>query len=138
MKQRLMNLLYKLQKFMYGRYGSDELSYALILVSILLMILSNFDKLWFLYIVSLIPLAVSFWRCLSKNIYARTAERNKFLSLISGPKSSIKLLINKFKDRKTHRYYKCSDCKSVLRVPKGRGKIEITCPKCGKRTVKKT
>ena len=54
------------------------------------------------------------------------------------PKAEIKILMSQIRDRKTHRYYKCKSCKTVMRVPKGRGKIEITCPKCRMKVIKKT
>ena len=137
-KQFLTNLIYKYQRFMYGRYGFDELSYALILLSFLLTVLSNIKGLWFLYFVAVVPIVLSILRCLSKNITLRCNERAKFMKIIGPCKSWFKLLIKKVANRKTHRFFKCPQCNSTLRVPKGRGKINITCPKCGNKMIKKT
>ena len=137
-KELLYKSFNKYRQFMYGRYGADELSFALTIISIIIMIVSNFDKLRFLYFVALIPLAVAFWRSLSRDTNARYNEKVKFLKLIKGPKEKINLFIKKIKDRKTHRFFTCSKCKATLRVPKGRGKINITCPKCQNSFIKKT
>ena len=123
---------------MYGRYGADELSLALIIVSAILMFVSNFDKLWFIYFVAIIPLGVAFWRALSRNTNARYNEKLKFLQVIAGPKEKIKLISQRIKNRKTHRFFTCPKCKAILRVPKGKGKISIACPKCGNKIIKKT
>ena len=128
----------KYRQFMFGRYGADELCLALVIVSMFLMAISNFDKLKFVYIIALIPLGVALWRSLSRNTNSRYNERLKFLQIIKGPKEKLKLFINRFRDRKTHKFFTCPKCKATLRVPKGRGKINITCPKCGNKMIKKT
>ncbi len=137
-RQLLSKLLVKYGQFMSGRYGNDELNIALVIISVILMILSNINKLWFLYFVSLVPLGVSLWRSLSRNTNARFEEKLIFQKIISKPKSKFMLLSNKIRDRKTHRYFTCPQCKATLRLPKGRGKINITCPKCGNQMIKKT
>ncbi len=137
-RQFLTKTVAKYRQFMYGRYGADELSLALVIVSMVLMAISNFDKLKFFYFVALIPLGIALWRSLSRNTNSRYNERLKFLQIIAGPKEKIKLFTNRIRDRKTHKYFTCANCKATLRVPKGRGKINITCPKCGNQMIKKT
>lgn len=137
-RQYLTKAFSKYRQFMYGRYGADELCFALVIVSMVLMVISNFDKLKFFYLIALIPLGIALWRSLSRNTNARYNEKLKFLQFIAGPKEKIKLFSNRIRDRKTHRYFSCSNCKATLRVPKGRGKINITCPKCGNSMIKKT
>ena len=75
---------------------------------------------------------------MSKNFEARRKELNWYLRVSEKPRAEIKLLGNKIRDRKTHKYFKCKSCKTVLRVPKGRGKIEVTCPKCKMKEITKT
>lgn len=137
-RQIITNIFFKLQRFMQGRYGVDEISSILLGLSLILSILSNFDKLRFLYFIALIPIILSFVRSLSRNITARIAEREKYLTLVEPIKPFIKLQQNKFRDRKTHRYFRCKNCKATLRVPKDKGKISITCPKCNEKITKKT
>lgn len=137
-KQKLANILFKFQRFMQGRYGTDEITYVLLGVSLFLMLISNFDKLWFVYFLSFVPIALSVARSLSKNITARIAERERYLRLTEPIRVFLKLNKNKQRDRKTHKYFKCKNCKATLRVPKGKGKISITCPRCNCKITKKT
>ncbi len=137
-RQILTNIFFKLQSFMQGRYGIDEISYILIGISLILSIVSNFDKLWFFYFIALIPIALVLIRSLSRNITARIAERERYLAFVEPIKSFAKLQRNKYRDRKTHRYFRCKNCRSTLRVPKGKGKFSITCPKCNNKITKKT
>ena len=134
----LSNLFNKYRQFMYGRYGNDELNIALIILGLVISLISNIDKLWFLYFVSIVPLILAICRTLSRNTNARYNEKLKFLNIISGPKTKVISLKNKIRDRKTHKYFNCNKCKATLRLPKGRGKIKITCPKCGNVMIKKT
>ncbi len=134
----LTKAITKYRQFMYGRYGTDELNLALIILGLIISVISNIDKLWFLYFLAPLPLIVAIWRSLSRNTNARYNERLKFLEFIKGPKAKLKKLANKIRDRKTHRFFTCKNCKATLRLPKGRGKIKITCPKCGNIMIKKT
>ncbi|MBR6634135.1 MAG: hypothetical protein IKL41_00735 [Clostridia bacterium] len=138
MKEYLMKALAWLRRFMMGRYGPDELTAAIIISGCVFTFLSNFRPLRFMYFIGMLVMAVAIWRTLSKNIDARTRERLWFLRVIEKPKAEFKLLSNKIRDRKTHRYFKCKNCGASLRVPKGRGKISVTCPKCRVKTQKKT
>ncbi|MBR4051167.1 MAG: hypothetical protein IKK09_11770 [Clostridia bacterium] len=138
MKEYLMKALAWLRRFMMGRYGPDELTAAIVILGCVFTFLSNFRPLRFMYFIGMLVMAVAIWRTLSKNIDARTRERMWFLRVIEKPKAEFKLLSNKIRDRKTHRYFKCKNCGASLRVPKGRGKISVTCPKCRVKTQKKT
>ena len=134
----LQKLTTKIQQFMVGRYGSDQFSLFLSIAGILLSFLGNFKYLGVLYFIGTLMIFCSLFRSLSKNYEARRKELNWYLLWSMKPKTQIKLLINQIRDRNTHRYFKCKSCKTVMRVPKGRGKIEITCPKCRAKLVKKT
>ena len=134
----LQKLTAKIQQFMVGRYGSDEFSLVLSIAGIIFSFLGNFKYLGFLYFIGTLMIFYSLFRSLSKNYEARRKELNWYLVWSMKPKTQIKLLINQIRDRNTHRYFKCKSCKTVMRVPKGRGKIEITCPKCRAKVVKKT
>jgi len=137
-RQFLTNFINKYRQFMYGRYGNDEVNYALIFLSLFLSLLSNIDKLWFFYFISVIPVAVAVWRFLSRNTNARYNERLRFLGIVSAIKNKYNNTRNKLNDRKTHKFFICKKCNAKLRLPKGRGKIKITCPRCGNTMIKKT
>lgn len=137
MKRFFRNLSYKLRLFLQGRYGADGFSNFLIALSMISVLISYFKPLRFMYALGLALMAFAVFRFLSKNYDKRYAELRAYQNIISKPKAFLNLAKNKWRDRKTHRYYKCKNCKATLRVPKGRGKIEITCPKCKTKVIKK-
>lgn len=134
----MKQLAQKLQQFMIGRYGNDEFSLFLSIAGLILGLLANFKYLGFLYFIGTALIFFSLFRSLSKNYNARRKELNWYLLWSAKPKAELKIFVNKIRDRKTHRYFKCENCKTVMRVPAGRGKIEITCPKCRAKVIKKT
>ena len=138
LQQILQQFMARMQQFMIGRYGNDEFTLFLLIISLIFSFLGNFKPLRVLYFIGLIIICYSLFRAMSKNYEARRKELNWYLRWSEKPKAELKLLGNRFRDRKTHKYFKCRECKTVLRVPKNRGKIEITCPKCRAKIVKKT
>ena len=119
-----------LQKLMYGRYGNDNLSKFLSVMSLIAMSISMLTKWSILYSFALVLLFVSIFRILSYNTYKRARENNLYLRLRKKITGWFSVRKRMFKERKTHRYYNCPSCRAQLRVPKGRGYIKITCPKC--------
>ena len=122
-----MNIL---KNFMRGRYGGDQLSLTLLVTSIILSLLGNLTKLSLFRMLSSIPLFFSIYRTFSKDIGKRRMENYKFSILISPLYSRYKRLERRFKDRKTHKYFKCPSCKTELRLPRSKGRVNIRCPKC--------
>ena len=138
MRAFFVRLMGKLQRFMYGRYGADELTRALTVVGLILILLSGIRVLWWLYYVALALVIWSIVRTLSRNIPARQREHATYMRMMAKPRAAFTLWKNQWRDRKTHRYFKCGQCRAVLRVPVGKGKIDVTCPRCHRVTVKKT
>lgn len=136
MKRWLQNFAHKLQVWMYGRYGYDELSKVLTISALVCIIFSIFAPI--LNSIALLLMIWSIYRTYSKNIVKRQKERDFYLKSVDKVKKFFKLRKNIWRDRKTHRYYKCPTCKSYLRVPKGRGEIEISCPKCKNKITRTT
>ena len=120
---------------MQGRYGSDELNITLLVFSVIISIVSrfvfNFPARLILAFVSVGLLALSVFRFLSTNIYKRSAENRKFKPVFTAVTGWFKLTYKRFRDGRTHRYYKCPKCKAQLRVKNVKGKHTIRCPKCG-------
>jgi hypothetical protein len=119
-----------LKRFMMGRYGIDQLSTAMLIISILFTLVGELSSLSILGLISYIPLGICIYRVFSKDVSKRQMENYKFSMLMSPVYSWLKKKQNHALNAKTHRYFKCPNCKSDLRVPKGKGKIIITCPKC--------
>lgn len=126
------------KKLMAGRYGGDQLSIVLLVLSLLLTLLGKSTRIPLFIWISYLPLGLSFYRVFSKDISKRSLENYKFAIFLSPVYSWYKKAQASIKDRKTHKRYKCPNCKSSLRVPKGKGKINITCPKCKTKFEKRT
>lgn len=126
-------------RMMYGRYGNDELNFVLLIAALVLSFLAGLPHMFFFLMpLSIVLLVWSVYRTYSRRIDRRRREAEVYWRIKSKIKGFFTLRKNKWRDRKTHRYFKCKHCRAVLRVPKGKGMIDVTCPKCGKITVKKT
>ena len=135
-----------------GRNGSDQLSVFLVGVALILSVAASViieeTARTIVSVIALILVAVALWRMLSRNVGKRRVENEKFLSFFRLFKSDPEKARKREEERKakearkesekTHRYFNCPECHKELRVPKGKGKIKITCPHCGHQFVKKT
>lgn len=119
-----------LRRFMMGRYGGDQLSIALVIFSVLMSFIAQLIRIPLIGFISYIPLGIAIYRILSRDISRRSMENYKFAMFMSPVYSWIKKTRYRAIDSKTHRYFKCPNCKAKLRVPKGKGKIIVTCPIC--------
>ena len=124
------NLQYRTAQFMQGRYGMDKLNIAILLLSLLVSILSSLMRgalsCLILAALSYALMILAIFRCLSRNTYRRYNENSRYL-----------LFVNCLKDRQ-HRYFRCPKCRQMARVPRGKGKISISCPRCGEKFVRKS
>ena len=118
------------QNFMRGRYGVDQLSFALLILYFVITILGTAFRIPYIGYVALLLIVWCWFRILSRNTYKRSQENAKFMGWIYPIQNKWRTKKREFQDRKTHKYYNCPNCKQRLRVPKGRGTITITCPKC--------
>lgn len=131
-------MMEKLRRFMYGRYGTDQLNIALVIAAMVMSLISRiFGSFWGQLPAYLILIWVIV-RMMSKNRAARMKENAVFLKLWNPIAKWFRLQYNRLRDIKTHRYFTCPNCKNTLRVPKGKGEITITCPVCKTRFDKKT
>ncbi len=125
-----MRLKEKFIRFMYGRYGADELYIFLSIVFYILFILNLFVGSYILSVAVTALLIFMTYRVLSRNIVKRRAENEKYLAIKRSFDNFIKLNKNKWRDRRTHVYKKCPHCGAVLRFPKKKGKHSANCPSC--------
>ncbi|MBR0356776.1 MAG: hypothetical protein IJH54_04780 [Clostridia bacterium] len=138
----------RLRKFMEGRYGADALNRFLTVCGWVLLlvgfVLSALDSKVALSVGSLLVtlswalLIFSIFRTLSKNTSQRASENYKYFVYKNKVTGWFRRLKTRWQDRKVHRYFKCPQCHATVRVPKGKGKIRITCPKCKHQFVKKS
>lgn len=127
----------KFVRFMQGRYGNDQFNRFLMIVAMVLLILSVFG-LDLLYFIAIAVMVYAYFRMFSKQIYKRSAENQKYLQYEWKVKVKLQKKKSQLQQSKTHRIYKCPNCKQKIRVPKGRGRIAITCRKCGHEFIKKS
>ncbi len=127
----------RLYRFFSGRYGMDELNKCLFWTYLILAILLSVIELfyaspWLFLLHALLTLAAIFllFRTMSRNIVMRQAENRRFLALRDRALGWFRLQKNKLRDRKTHVYRKCPDCKAVLRLKKIKGAHRAACPRC--------
>ena len=127
-----------LRNFMVGRYGPDHLNIAMVLASIVFNLVQVAFRLAMLLYLSWAFLALSVVRMLSRNIDQRRTENDRFITYWWPVRTQIGRSWANIKHWKTHRFIKCLGCGNTLRVPKGSGRLQITCTKCGERFIKKT
>ena len=122
----------KLINFFRQRYGIDELYKFLLTMFIIIWVLNIFIRSTILYWLNLLICFFIIYRMFSKNVYKRQKENIKFLRIKDKLKGKVKLSRRKWKDRKTHIYRKCPNCKAEIRLPKKKGKHVCICPNCKK------
>lgn len=128
----------KLMRFMYGRYGVDSFGQFLLGAGIACILLSYFKPLGILSFVAWALIIYAYFRILSKKIYKRSAENQTYLRYTSRIRSFWIKQKNLMRQRKTHHIYKCPACRQKIRIPRGKGKIEIRCPKCQATFIKRS
>ena len=126
-----------LRRLMYGRYGTDQLNFFLLALYFVFYLLSAVTGWTILAAFGIVLLLFTVFRMMSRKIDRRRAENAKFLSLIRPAVQWFKLRRTIRRD-KEHRYFKCPHCGQHLRVPRGKGKITITCRSCGTTFQKKS
>ncbi len=129
-RQFMAQLSAKIQRFMAGRYGTDRLNMTILGAGLVACLISPF---FHNATVNLLLTAISYglmiwaiYRSLSRQTYKRYQENRKFLQFF-----------DRLRDRQ-HRYYDCPKCRQVVRVPRGKGKIAITCPRCREKFIRNT
>ena len=135
------NFMYKIRnaiaRFMYGRNGTDHLGMAILALYVFTMLLQSIVMLVFpneiiatiFSIVIYVLCFIMLFRIFSRNLEKRRAENAKFLAWWMPKQNALTAARNRRRD-KEHRYFKCSNCGAFCRVPRGKGKIQITCPRC--------
>ncbi len=115
---------------MYGRYGQDQLTVFLLAVYLVLYLAAALLRWSWLSWVAMAAAAWAVFRMLSRNLPRRRAENAKFLQL-AGPMVRWLRMRRTIRHDKEHRYFKCPNCGQQLRVPRGKGRITVTCRSCG-------
>ena len=121
----------KFRQFMIGRYGTDGLNQFLSIASIVLLLISLLTRFSLFTWLGLVLLVLCYYRSLSRNISKRTEENYQYYALKDRVDRKFRGLKDQWANRKLYHYYRCPKCRQKLRVPRGRGRIQISCPRCG-------
>ena len=131
-----------LARIMTGRCGSDQLNRALNVAVLILLVLSIFTGGSFpgrlVWALALACLVWSFFRAFSRNLPARQRENEAWLSLTRNFRGGVRGAKERFAQRREYRFFRCPSCRAWLRVPRGKGKLNITCRQCGERFTRST
>ena len=123
---------------MIGRYGTDGLNQFLSIASLVLLLIAIVSRISLFTWLSAAPLLFCCYRTFSRNISKRTEENYKFYTLKDRVDNKFRGLKEQWANRKVYHYYRCPQCRQKLRVPRGRGRIQISCPRCGTQFIKKS
>ena len=104
-------------------------------IALLLSLLTRFSLFTWLGLALLI---LCYYRSLSRNISKRTEENYQYYTLKDRIDRKFHSLKDQWANRKIYHYYRCPKCRQKLRVPRGRGRIQISCPRCGTQFIKKS
>ncbi|MCI8670288.1 MAG: hypothetical protein HFI34_12350 [Lachnospiraceae bacterium] len=125
-------------RFMYGRYGVDDLSKFMLILGAVFLLISGIIGIPLLYLLAVVMMAYLYFRMFSRNIQKRYSENMKFLEYKNRVKVFFSKIHRDMKTRKTHHIYTCPNCRQRIRIPKGKGRISIRCPKCYTEFIKKS
>ena len=128
----------KLRQFMIGRYGTDGLNQFLSIASLVLLLIAIISRVNLFTYLGAALLIFCYYRTFSRNISKRTEENYRYYAVKDRIRSKFCSLRDQWNNRKLYHYYRCPQCRQKLRVPRGRGRIQISCPRCGTQFIKKS
>ena len=128
----------KLRRFMIGRYGTDGLNQFLSIASLVLLLIAIVSRVSLFTWLGVALLVFCYYRTFSRNISKRTEENYKYYAVKDRIRNKFSGLKDQWDNRKLYHYYRCPQCRQKLRVPRGRGRIQISCPRCGTQFIKKS
>ena len=128
----------KFRQFMIGRYGTDGLNQFLSIASLVLLLIAIVSRISLFTWLGVALLGFCYYRTFSRNISKRTEENYKFYTLKDRVDNKFRGWKEQWANRKVYHYYRCPQCRQKLRVPRGRGRIQISCPRCGTQFIKKS
>lgn len=131
------NMQEKIQRFFYGRYGLDRLNQFILVLALIIEVINLFFRSFVLNGIFYVLILIYMFRILSKNIVARSIENDKYLRYKKFVIRRGKTFQSNIKDRE-HKVVLCPKCAQMVRLPRKRGKLEVTCPNCHVKFEKRT
>lgn len=124
----------KIARFMYGRNGNDQLNRFLLILNLILLVAASLFKGQagkIMYLLVLAVLGLVYFRMLSKNVYRRREENEKYIRARLKMSAILTLKREQWVQRKDYKFFTCPSCRAALRVPRGHGKVKMVCRQCG-------
>lgn len=128
----------KLRQFMTGRYGMDQMNRFLLYAVMAVILINIFVRSGILEVLEIAGLVYLYFRMLSKNVDRRYQENQVFVRRTFKMTEGVNRWKFRMQEGRKFHIYKCPGCGQKVRVPRGRGKISIHCPKCGGDFVKRS
>lgn len=123
-------LKFSFSRFMYGRYGADQFSRAIVTASLILLIVSNLTGMLLLYYLSFSGYVYAVFRMFSRNLQKRAQENEAYLNKTSKWRTEYAQAKVRWRNRKQYKYFKCPQCRARMRLTRGVGEKQITCRNC--------
>ena len=121
---------FSFSRFMYGRYGADQFSRAIVIASLVLLVVSNILQILLLYYLSFAGYVYAVFRMFSRNIDKRAQENQEFLNRTAKWRTEYAQAKVRWRNRKQYKYFKCPQCRTRMRLSRGVGEKQITCRNC--------
>lgn len=132
----------KLQRFMTGRYGIDQLgqfcAYGVLVLLLLNIVIRQRLPSIILEFLTIAGMILMYLRMLSRNISKRYQENQVFLRYRFYLMEHWRKIKFRFTQGHKFRIFKCPACKQKVRIPRGHGKVSIHCPTCGADFIRKS
>ena len=128
----------RLEEMMRGRYGMDQLSRFMMWAGVAVLILNMFTGIPLLSTLVLADFILIYVRMFSRNYAKMSAQNQKYLKLKYQAKQFIGDIPGWFRQKREYHVYRCPECGQKIRIPRGRGRIAITCPKCRNEFIRKS
>lgn len=120
----------RFEQWMYGRNGSDDIARVCANLALILVLIDVFARTAWLSWIAVVLIVYAFWRLASKDVAARARENEAFMSKLGPARPWVSSPVATIKDHKDYKYMKCPNCGQKCRVPRGKGKVRVTCRKC--------
>lgn len=120
-----------LANFMQGRNGVDNLGFATLWTGLIVNLVDSFLGTGLLSLLGTALYFYTMWRMFSRNVYKRAEENRKYVAFSNGITTKVKQFFLRLKNSREYKYFKCPQCKVLIRLKRGSGEKQIHCPKCG-------
>lgn len=131
MNNKLYEIKQRINQWMQGRNGADDFSTTVIVLAMVLYLIGVFAHFKMVLFLALVAVIYGFFRMTSRNIEARRAENREFLKRVGPARPWIKNPPAAWKEFRAYKHLICENCGQRMRIPRGRGKLRVSCPRCG-------